>query len=179
MRRASSAMAGTAALFCAAAYAAPARTAVCIIAPPPGTSSSNEVKGTITFTQKVGSKGVAIRVRVSGLSPNSVHGFHIHALGDLTQGCVSAGGHFNPSNKNHGGPLDAERHAGDLGNVAADGNGIIDETLSDSVITLDGASDFSVVGRSVVLHADAVRIFPKLLAHPSPCREAKNCNLSF
>lgn len=158
-------MAGTAALFCAAAYAAPARTAVCIIAPPPG-ASSTEVKGTITFTQKNGSKGVAIRVRVSGLSPNSVHGFHIHALGDLTQGCVSAGGHFNPLNKNHGGPLDAERHAGDLGNVAADGNGIIDETLSDSIITLDGASEFSVIGRSVVLHADAVRIPP--CAEPEP-----------
>ncbi|XP_035232728.1 sarcoplasmic reticulum histidine-rich calcium-binding protein-like [Stegodyphus dumicola] len=31
------------------------------------------------------------------------HGFHIHASGDLSNGCQSAGPHFNPKNVTHGG----------------------------------------------------------------------------
>ena len=33
---------------------------------------------------------------VYGLGPNPVHGFHIHEFGDLSDGCQSCGGHFNP-----------------------------------------------------------------------------------
>ena len=33
---------------------------------------------------------------VHGLGPNPLHGFHIHEFGDLSDGCASCGGHFNP-----------------------------------------------------------------------------------
>ena len=40
---------------------------------------------------------------VSGLSPG-LHGFHVHANGDLSNGCKAAGGHFNPFSRSHGAP---------------------------------------------------------------------------
>lgn len=137
----------------AAVFAAPAKSCVCILAPPPGASAEGP-KGTVTFTQREGDARVTVRVRASGVAPGK-HGFHIHALGDLTQGCISAGGHFNPLKMSfHGGPGDFMRHAGDMGNVEASAEGIVDATIVDDKISLDAASDLSIVGRSCVLHAD-------------------------
>ena len=70
----------------------------------------------------------------------------------MSDGCNSAGGHYNPFNKDHGGPEDNERHVGDLGNLTADKNGIANLEIKDSLIKLSGP--YSVIGRSVVCHAN-------------------------
>ena len=82
------------------------------------------------------------------------HGFHIHQFGDNTDGCTSAGPHFNPDACEHGAPEDAKgaRHAGDLGNVTADADGKAKIDISDSFISVSGEN--SILGRTVVVHAD-------------------------
>ena len=49
-----------------------------------------------------------ITYRIEGLLPGS-HGFHIHEFADFSNGCVSAGPHYNPHGKTHGGPEDEVR----------------------------------------------------------------------
>ena len=70
---------------------------------------------------------------------------HAHTLA----GCVSAGGHFNPQGKNHGGPTGAERHAGDLGNITSDANKKVAIEIYDNQIPLSGPN--SIIGRSLVV----------------------------
>lgn len=85
-------------------------------------------------------------------APPGTHGLHIHEVGDCSSADFkSAGGHFNPTDSVHGGPEDAERHAGDLGNIeiGADGSGHLE--LESDLISL-GNGDNSVIGRGVILH---------------------------
>ncbi|KAK6117333.1 hypothetical protein DH2020_048924 [Rehmannia glutinosa] len=104
-------------------------------------NSSEGVSGTIYFTQE-GDGPTTVTGNLSGLKPGQ-HGFHVHALGDTTNGCMSTGPHFNPASKEHGAPDDEVRHAGDLGNVTVG---------EDGQIPLTGPH--SIIGRAVVVHAD-------------------------
>lgn len=61
--------------------------------------------------------------------------------GDLTDGCTSAGAHFDPYGKTHGGPSDAVRHVGDLGNIQSDDKGEAKFSFTDKVISLNGINN--------------------------------------
>uniref|UniRef100_A0A0N4Z978 Superoxide dismutase [Cu-Zn] n=1 Tax=Parastrongyloides trichosuri TaxID=131310 RepID=A0A0N4Z978_PARTI len=108
------------------------------------------VSGIVHFYQKDGNGPTTIEGEIKGLT-EGLHGFHIHQYGDSTNGCISAGPHFNPFNKTHGGPTDEVRHVGDLGNISADNSGIAKIKMTDNLITLNG--ELSIVGRSLVVHA--------------------------
>ena len=101
------------------------------------------------FMQRPG-EPTLIKGKISGLKPGK-HGFHIHEFGDLSDGCDSAGAHYNPDDVNHG-DLD-NGHVGDLGNVVAGTDGVADFTLVAKRVDLTG--DRSVVGRSIVIHSNA------------------------
>jgi len=109
----------------------------------------SQVTGTVRFQQK--GSAVLVTGTVSGLTPGK-HGFHVHEFGDNTNGCTSAGPHFNPHGKEHGAPTDANRHVGDLGNVEVDADGTAQVHIEDSQLSLTG--DLSIIGRSLVVHAD-------------------------
>ncbi|CAN4119421.1 unnamed protein product [Withania somnifera] len=60
------------------------------------------------------------------------------------------GAHFNPNKLTHGAPGDEIRHAGDLGNIEANADGVAEATIVDNQIPLTGTN--SVVGRALVVH---------------------------
>jgi Cu-Zn family superoxide dismutase len=99
--------------------------------------------------------GVKVMVDLKGMAPNSKHGFHIHEKGDLSSPDLkSAGPHFNPGMKKHGGPDGEERHGGDLGNITADAQGNVKTEIMAHGVTLDGEKD-GIIGRSVLVHEKA------------------------
>ena len=111
------------------------------------TGTSN-VEGVVTLTQE-NDGPTTVNVRITGLTPGK-HGFHLHEYGDTTNGCISTGAHFNPKGLTHGAPEDEIRHAGDLGNIVANADGIAEATIVDNQIPLTGPE--SVVGRAFVVH---------------------------
>ncbi|KAJ5749433.1 copper/zinc superoxide dismutase (SODC) domain-containing protein [Penicillium manginii] len=108
------------------------------------------IGGTIIFEQEPELAPTKISYNITGNQPNAERGLHIHTFGDNTNGCTSAGPHFNPFNKTHGAPTDVARHVGDMGNVRTDGNGVASGTMIDHMIRLMGPH--SVIGRTVVIH---------------------------
>ena len=110
---------------------------------------SDTVKGTILFIQAPGTKTL-IKGTVIGLEPGD-HGFHIHEFGDMSKGCESMGGHYNPDGVDHGNSDTG--HVGDLGNITANTEGVA--TVKKISERIDLLGDRSVVGRGLVVHADA------------------------
>ena len=95
------------------------RRAICILDSQPNQTG----KGVVLFEQKNSFARTNVTGTFSGLVPGRKHGFHVHQYGDLTQGCTTAGPHYNPNGNTHAGPDDEVRHVGDLGNVQADDEG--------------------------------------------------------
>merc|ERR1712146_689729 len=129
--------------------------AVCVVGPNGkpcggGSDSNNQCGGTVTFEQ-IDADTCKISWDIKGAGRAGLHGFHIHEKADFSDGCKSAGPHYNPFGKNHGAPEDEERHVGDLGNIEAGPDGVSEGTIVDRLIKLSG--EYSVIGRSVMVHA--------------------------
>ena len=125
------------------------RLAICVLQPTQG----NTCRGVVRFQQVEG--GVRITVEITGLPPSTKHGFHVHERGDISApDGSSCGGHYNPEGHGHAGPQHAKRHAGDLGNVDADAQGVAKYEVTLANLTLAGPRN-AIIGRSLVLHAQA------------------------
>jgi len=120
--------------------------AVAVLHPTEG----SQVHGTVTFSKEP--DGVKVVADLEGLTPG-LHGFHIHEYGDCSApNGGSAGGHFNPDNIQHGGPMDSVRHVGDMGNLEADAEGKAHYEWADSMLAFSGPH--SIIGRGLIVHAD-------------------------
>jgi superoxide dismutase, Cu-Zn family len=113
-----------------------------------------KVVGNAALTQEAG--GVKVMVTLSGLTGNAgEHGIHIHTTGQCTPDFSAAGGHFNPTNAQHGLNNPAGPHGGDGPNLqlAADGSASY-EVVNDRVTLGSGPNSlFDADGSAVVVHA--------------------------
>lgn len=133
--------------------------AICVLSP-----TNNEeltgVNGTITFTQT--KNGVLVQADVTGLTPNSKHGFHVHQWGDISaaDGTATAG-HYNPAgSEEHSLPTIEEHgdhshattggHAGDMGNLESDADGNASYSENFENISLIGNN--AILGRAIIVH---------------------------
>ncbi|CAD6190372.1 unnamed protein product [Caenorhabditis auriculariae] len=107
----------------------------------------SQIVGSIDFEQT--GSFLKLNGSILGLAPGQ-HGFHIHEKGDIGNGCLAAGAHYNPHKLTHGAPDDSNRHVGDLGNIETPPDGFTPISVSDSLASLTGP--YSIVGRSVVVH---------------------------
>ena len=115
------------------------------------------VSGTVEFTS-LGDDAVEVRYNLSGLGAGA-HGFHVHRNPDCGPDSTgtpagAAGPHLNPLSSPHGSPDSSatQRHAGDLGNVTAEGGQAVGVRV-DSVLAFGGPT--SVLDRAVIVHRGA------------------------
>ena len=100
--------------------------------------------------------GVHITGSLTGVAPGGTHGFHVHEVGDCSApDAMSAGPHVNPGGHAHGHPGHGEHHAGDMPNLVADDSGTLLVDVRVPGVALGDGSASDILGRAVVLHANA------------------------
>jgi len=112
-----------------------------------------EINGYAKFIEDYENGLIKIELNLSGLKPNSLHGFHVHEAGDLTDKCTSMCAHFNPYGKTHGCPGMKNRHVGDLGNIKTNSKGDVKYYFYDNMIKLRG-NKCNIIGRGLIIHED-------------------------
>lgn len=97
--------------------------------------------GVVEF-QDVDKKGAIVKFYLTGFGSHETHAIHIHEYGDTREGCMSLGGHYNPTSAPHG------RHVGDLiMNFTTDSHGHFAGEYHDKRLRVK-----NILGRSVVIH---------------------------
>ncbi|XP_076584234.1 extracellular superoxide dismutase [Cu-Zn]-like [Chaetodon auriga] len=103
------------------------------------------VYGQVLFKQDYPQGKLKVLLRISGFPVRGdpeLRAVHIHQFGDLSKGCESTGGHYNPYNEDH------PNHPGDFGNFETQQGKI--SALIEAEATLFGG--VSAIGRAVVVH---------------------------
>ena len=110
--------------------------------------------GTVTLTDTP--HGVLMHVVLTS-APEGVHAFHVHATGKCEAPFTTAGGHFNPTNKQHGAENAMGMHAGDMPNITVPAGGKLTFDVLNHDVTLKAGANslMDADGSAVMLHAAA------------------------
>jgi len=118
--------------------------------------SDGKTIGNVALSQLV--RGVRVFAQAADLPPGQ-HAFHIHETGECqTPDFESAGGHFNPTDEQHGWDNPQGYHAGDFPNIHVQDDGrLAVEYFTDAVTLREGeeTSLFDDDGAAIVIHAGA------------------------
>ena len=114
--------------------------------------SGSKATGSVVFKEEDGQ--VSFTAVIGGLA-EGMHAIHIHDSADCSSADgSSAGGHWNPTNEQHGKWGDAKGfHKGDIGNFPADesGNGTITMSTDQWCIGC-GDPKKDIVGKAIIVH---------------------------
>jgi Cu-Zn family superoxide dismutase len=109
--------------------------------------------GTLTLSDAQG--GIMIMGNLHGMAPGE-HGIHLHTTGSCTPTFDAAGGHWNPTNKEHGKDNPKGPHMGDLLNITVGTDSTVSVMVTSPGGTLSGTDALlDADGAAVVIHAKA------------------------
>jgi Cu-Zn family superoxide dismutase len=115
-------------------------------------AGSGAESGRATLT--AGRDGVLFEIEITGLPARKWVAVHIHETGtcDAAHGHESAGGHFNPDEKEHGFLGANGPHAGDMPNQYVGDDGVLRAQVYNAMVKLDD-KDRGIRGRALIVHA--------------------------
>ncbi|HEU4632313.1 MAG TPA: superoxide dismutase family protein [Gemmatimonadaceae bacterium] len=117
------------------------------------TTAQGQPAGTATLTS-LGERGVLVSAQLQNL-PEGTHAFHINAVGRCEPPFESAGGHYNPAQRQHGFLAPNGQHNGDLPNITVRSDGTASAEAVAWTVTLRGgdAPLLDGDGSALVVHA--------------------------
>ncbi len=117
-----------------------------------GVFPDTTVTGAVQFdAQADGKVKMKLDITIPAKANKSV-AVHIHEMGDCGDMAKAAGGHWNPTNANHGKWGSSSFHSGDIGNVSLDANGKGSMEMETDLWSLGGDAKTNILNRSIMVH---------------------------
>lgn len=117
-----------------------------------GTYPDTTVNGTARFEQDDdGEVEMKLQLNIPAKANQTV-AVHIHEHGNCGDTAHQAGGHWNPTNAQHGRWGSASFHSGDIGNVTLDasGNGYLE--METTLWSIGGSPQTDILNKTIIVH---------------------------